>query len=126
MPKRAPAWGRGYIERETPIVRQVLDYLRLRGIPATRNHAGHVGVGRHWINLGSTGWPDILACWRGRFLGVEVKRPGEEPSPEQRRVHAELSAAGALILVVHSVEELEAGLRKLQTCAAIDIAGVMT
>ena len=109
--------------REAEIQRQVLDYLRLRRIPATRNQAGHVRVGRSWINLGTTGWPDIVACWRGRFLGIEIKRPGEEPEPEQLRAHAELAAAGALILVVHSLEELEAGLRKFPR--AIDVAGAI-
>lgn len=117
MPKRRAVWARSFsLERETPLVRQVLDYLRLRGIPATRHQAGHVHAGG-WINLGSTGWPDVIACWRGRFLGVEVKRPGEDPSPAQRRMHAELAAAGATLMVVHCLEELEIGLRALQACA---------
>ena len=103
--------------REAHIQRQVLDYLHLRGIPATRNQAGHVHVGASWINLGSPGWPDIIACWRGRFLGIEVKRPGEEPSEEQRRVHEELAAAGAIVLIVHSLEDLVFALRGLQTSA---------
>lgn len=103
--------------QEADIQRQVLDYLCLRRIPATRNQAGHVHLGKYWINLGSPGWPDIIACWRGRFLGIEIKRPGEQPSPEQLRIHKELADAGALNLVVHSLEELEAGLKKLQTSA---------
>ena len=90
--------------REAHVQRQALEYLRLRGIPATRHHAGRVRVGRSVLNLGEPGWPDIVACWRGRFLGVEVKRPGEQPGPEQQRVHAELAAAGAIILIVHSME----------------------
>jgi len=100
--------------RETAIQRQVLDYLYLRRIPATRNQSGHVHVGGSWINLGAPGWPDIIACWKGHFLGIEVKKPGEQPSPEQRRVHAELAAAGAFILIVHSIGDLEIGLRALQ------------
>lgn len=113
--RRRAVWARSFsVERETPLVRQVLDYLRLRGIPATRHQAGHVHASS-WINLGATGWPDVIACCRGRFLGVEVKRPGEDPSPAQLRMHAELAAAGAVLLVVHSLEELEAGLKKLQT-----------
>lgn len=100
--------------RETEIQLPVLNYLRLRGIPATRNQAGTVHVGKSWINLGTPGWPDIIACWHGRFLGIEVKRPGEKPSAEQRRVHEELAAAGAIVLVVHSVEELGFALRGLR------------
>lgn len=103
--------------REAAIQRQVLDYLRLRRIPATRNQAGHVRVGSSWLNLGAAGWPDIIACWRGHFLGIEVKRPGEQPSEEQQRVHEELAAAGAIILIVHSIEDLELALRGLQTSA---------
>lgn len=102
---------------EADLQRQVLDFLRLRRIPATRNQAGHVRVGGSWLNLGTPGWPDIIACYRGRFLGIEVKRRGEQPGPLQLRAHEELVAAGAAILVVHSLAELEAGLKKLQTCA---------
>jgi hypothetical protein len=103
--------------RETEIQRQVLDYLRLRGIPATRHQAGRVRVGRSVLNLGGPGWPDILACWRGRFLGVEVKKPGEESSEEQRRVHEQLAAARAIVLIVRSLEDLNLALRGLQTPA---------
>lgn len=98
---------------EAQIQRQVLDYLRLRRIPATRNQAGHVRVGSSWINLGSPGWPDIIACWRGRFLGIEVKRPDEMPTTLQDKVHAELKAAGAMIWVVHNIQDLIAALKAL-------------
>jgi hypothetical protein len=59
------------------------------------------------------GIPDILACYRGRFLGLEVKLPGEEPSPMQWKVLDEIRAAGGIARVVRTVVEVTDLLDKL-------------
>jgi len=99
---------------ETEIQREVLDYLKLRNIPANRNNAGKVKKGSHWINLGKGGWPDIIACLppSGFFLGVEIKKPGEELSEKQVEVKAEIEQANGIVIVVTSVEELAEKLRR--------------
>jgi hypothetical protein len=53
------------------------------------------------------GIPDILACYQGAFLGLEVKQPGEKPSAAQRHVLREIEAAGGVAAVVTSVEEAD-------------------
>ena len=42
------------------------------------------------------GIPDILACYRGHFIGLEVKQPGAERdvSPRQQLVLRQIYAAG--------------------------------
>jgi Holliday junction resolvase len=35
--------------------------------------------------FGKAGVPDIVACYQGRFIGVEVKREGKVPTPIQER-----------------------------------------
>jgi len=51
------------------------------------------------------GVPDLLICYRGRFIFLETKRPGEKPTPIQCNVMAELRAAGGFGGAVSSVPE---------------------
>lgn len=50
-------------------------------------------------------WPDIALIWRGRPVLVEVKRPGAPVPRDQRELHERLTAAGALVHVVRSLDE---------------------
>lgn len=45
---------------------------------------------------GKTGVPDIICCYRGRFIGVEVKRPSKAPTPIQERRMAEIIDHGGI------------------------------
>lgn len=60
-----------------------------------------------WGNHTTIGQPDILACYRGRFLALEVKRPGEQPTEIQRATLQKWADAGAVAGVVRSVEDLK-------------------
>lgn len=53
------------------------------------------------------GLPDIIGCSRGRFVGLEVKLPGEPhpPTPSQLQVLKEITRAGGIAAVVHSEQE---------------------
>jgi hypothetical protein len=52
------------------------------------------------------GIPDLLCCVRGQFVGLEVKQPGEEASPMQKKVLREIEAAGGIAAVVSTVGEV--------------------
>ncbi len=99
---------------ENMIQKEILDYLRLRNIPATRNHCGRVKVGGHWVNLGASGWPDILCCLppHGFFLGLEIKKPGEELTGVQEKVKFEIEQAHGTVLRISSVQELNEMLKE--------------
>jgi len=58
--------------------------------------------------MGVVGIPDIIACWKGRFLAIETKAPGKRSNttPNQVRVLAEIAAHGGLSIVVDDVEQL--------------------
>lgn len=62
------------------------------------------------------GVPDLIGCVEGCMCALEVKQPGEEASPVQRRRIAHLRRAGAISGVVVSVDEaiamVRAGLTK--------------
>jgi len=106
-----------YDKLEGEIQLEILKYLKLRNIPANRNNAGKVKKGSHWINLGKGGWPDVIACLppSGFFLGVEIKKPGEELSDKQKEVKAEIEQANGIVIVITSVEELAEELLTLQS-----------
>ena len=52
---------------------------------------------------------DIIGCIRktGRFLAIEVKRPGNKGTPEQQQFIDIINQAGGLAFVARSVEEVE-------------------
>lgn len=52
------------------------------------------------------GLPDLIACYRGIFLGIEVKMPGNKPSAIQLRRHDEIAAANGAVIVAYSVSDV--------------------
>lgn len=55
----------------------------------------------------SSGLPDIIGCWNGQFVGLEVKRPSTRNSvtPGQQAALAAILDAGGVAGVVTSPEE---------------------
>lgn len=82
-----------------------------------RNTVGHVkyydertGEPRH-VTFGLTpGSPDLVGILSGRWFCLEVKVPGEDADPHQAKLHGIWRRFGALVYVVHSVEEARAAL----------------
>ena len=75
---------------EAAIVRDILAVLVAAGAKAIKTTPPGVEAGT----------PDILACYRGRFIAIEVKRPGEEPTRLQLHRMAQWRAAGAVAVVL--------------------------
>lgn len=55
---------------------------------------------------------DLVLIWRGRFIGIEIKALKGRVSPEQKRWHAEVEAAGGESIVIRDVAELSKLLRE--------------
>ncbi len=53
-----------------------------------------------------SGIPDILACINGKFVGIEVKRPGGVMSELQKYNIEKIQAAGGVAFVAYSVEDV--------------------
>ena len=51
------------------------------------------------------GVPDVLACYRGRFVAIEVKRPKQNPTALQHAVIQQIQDAGGIAEVVTSVAD---------------------
>ena len=61
----------------------------------------------------TTGTPDLVACYRGRFVAIEVKQPGEEPRKIQLHRQAQIRKSGGICEVCDSVEQVERILRAI-------------
>jgi len=59
------------------------------------------------------GTPDILACLRGRFIGIEVKKPGGKPSPLQRVQLRKIREAGGIGFTADNLDEVKDQLNHL-------------
>ena len=57
---------------------------------------------------GVSGVPDIICCYKGRFLGLEAKLPGSRLTPLQRRALEKINRAGGIARRVESVEDVKA------------------
>lgn len=96
---------------EQDIQRQILDALPLwlpgafiRKLPVSGMRVGGGRVAKSPL----AGMPDILAIWKGRYLGLEVKRPGEKPSLLQEIVGRDIQAADGYVDVVWDLDTAEA------------------
>lgn len=58
--------------------------------------------------MGVHGIPDFIACWNGRFLSIEAKAPGKEPTGNQTDRGEEIQLAQGIWLVVEDVNTLVA------------------
>lgn len=61
----------------------------------------------------ASGIPDILACYKGRFLGLEVKLEYNKPSKIQEVKIDLINRSGGIARVVRSIEEVEEVLREV-------------
>ena len=62
----------------------------------------------HGGTYGTNGIPDIICCYKGRFLGLEAKLPGGKLTALQRRALDKINAAGGIGRRVESVEDVKA------------------
>ena len=86
--------------RESVIQDQLLAWLR--GSP----RSGYA-VNIHGDPMQERGIPDILSCWKGRLLGIEVKVPGGNPDETQVYHIDSILAAGGIAFCAHSLHEAQ-------------------
>ncbi len=60
----------------------------------------------HGGSYGTAGIPDIIVCYRGRFIAFEVKTKNNQPTVLQKITIRKILQAGGYALVVRSVEEV--------------------
>lgn len=94
---------------EATVVSAIVASLRARGAWLFKTHGDASQV---------KGIPDLVVCYRGRFIGLEVKRDEKEDAEDlQAYTLVEIERAGGLVGVVDSVEDVIALLEKDSMCA---------
>jgi penicillin-binding protein-related factor A (putative recombinase) len=101
------------ILKESDIQKSILDYLSLIpgcfvfrtnniGVPL-RDSSGKTSFRPSPVK----GLSDILCCFKGRFIALEVKRPKGKVTQHQTRFLNQVKESGGVGAVVHSIEEVK-------------------
>ena len=61
----------------------------------------------HGGPYGTSGVPDIICCYKGRFLGLEVKLPTGTLTELQKRAIEKINRAGGIASRVESVADVQ-------------------
>jgi hypothetical protein len=101
---------------ETRIMLYILAQLRVRfpGGLWERQNVLVAKAGTRTVRAGTVGQGDIRGCYRGRYIEIEVKTPTGRQSPEQRKREHDVTAAGGVYVVAHSLEEALAAIGGIQ------------
>ena len=62
----------------------------------------------HGGPYGTSGVPDVICCYKGRFLGLEAKLPGGKLTQLQSRAIEKINRAGGIARRVESVADVKA------------------
>lgn len=98
--------------KETDVQKEILNYLRDKGIFCWRvNNMGVPdprirGGWRKQTGYNMPGMSDILGIWRGKFIAIEVKAPGriKNVSDKQKEFMRKVNDEGGLAFVADSVK----------------------
>jgi len=83
---------------EARLVKKAKAYIEEKGGRCFKIHGGDP--------LQEVGIPDLLCCYRGKFIGLEGKQPGQKPSPKQQQILDEIGEAGGTALTFSTVGEV--------------------
>ena len=94
------------------LVNEVTLTLSELGALAWKNNTGVLrDVTNRPVRYGCVGSPDVVACLKGRFVGVECKVGKDRQRPEQRAFAAATDRASGLYILARSVDDVVNTLR---------------
>jgi Holliday junction resolvase len=90
--------------KEQIIQTKIINYLHRNGAYSIKT-----------ISTNSGGTPDVICCFKGHFLAIEVKKPGGKVSDLQKHHINRIKEAGGIAVVAYGIDEvrealIEAGL----------------
>lgn len=92
---------RGAPTPEAMLTRSVKSLLRAAGIFHYKHWGGPMGY---------PGVADIIGCYRGRMIAIELKSPTGKVTPDQERFIQNVNDAGGIGFVAKSLDEVIEGL----------------
>lgn len=94
---------------ESEIQRACISYLKLKGHLVVRfNNIPMEKDGRK-IPVRQRGVSDLLVCEKGtgKFIAIEVKRPGGKPTDEQQEFLLQVRSKGGIAFIAESIDDLQ-------------------
>ena len=86
-------------------MRQPLESTIVKNVMAQAKALGWLPLKQHGSAFSLAGIPDVLAIRDGRAAWLEVKRPGQNPTPIQLVRHKQLRECGCPVATVRSAAE---------------------
>ncbi len=83
---------------EAQLTIMIREFLTSRGIFHWKSWQGPMSQPR--------GVSDILGCYKGRFIAIEIKAGKRQLTPDQAAFLSQVERAGGCAFVAHSVEEV--------------------
>lgn len=90
--------------REKNIENKIKSYLKSKGAYYFKHHGNQ---------FSQVGVPDIIACYKGRFIGIEVKNETGKTSPLQDVNLKMINDAGGISIVARCVEDVSKVIDKI-------------
>lgn len=91
---------------EKTIVNSIMRYLKiLEDCFAFKEHGGFYGT---------AGIPDIICCYKGRFIAFEVKTEKGKATKLQEATIEKIKMAGGTAVIVRSVREVKDAFKELE------------
>ncbi len=96
---------------EIAIQKSILNYLTLfsrkHNLYFFRAGSGAIKTAQgRYFKSGKPGCPDIVCCYKGQFIGLEVKTDKGRQSQSQKEAEFEIGASGGRYYVVRSVADV--------------------
>jgi len=100
--------------KEADLLQQVrLEASKLGAVIWRNNIGAYKHPKGHYIRYGvcNPGGADLIGIYREKFLAIETKIPGKNPTPEQQLFIDMVNKSGGIAGVVRSIEDLHALLK---------------
>ena len=68
----------------------------------------------HGGQYGTAGIPDLIVCYKGRFLGLEAKVGSNRPTKLQEHTIEQIQKAGGTAVVVRSIDDVKRVIAELE------------
>lgn len=103
--------------KETELQKAILDLLaHIPNCYAFRSGSGLIKTeAGNYFRTGKKGCPDIIACLKGRWIGIECKVGKNKLSPFQKQAQEDIEKAGGIYLIAYSLDEVIELINKLST-----------
>lgn len=79
--------------------------IQTAGLKFLRSQPGGVWFKIH--DLLTSGIPDVIGCYNGKFIAIEFKAPGKKPNPLQQYTIDKINEFGGIAISCDNVHKLK-------------------